>query len=190
MDFSQDFIENIIVLILTAVLTGVIVPYILRQIEERKTRSQKKFEADIARQDKIIEAQSSLMDDISHILWEWRYMSIKVAYYGSSNEKEKYNLIRKEYDENIWNILNRFRNEITKARRLASDNSYEELLKFYGFVIDLDKKISTIIRNRELNEDQMMELAEINNIIYLDATKKIDDIIDFLARDLHLKENK
>lgn len=186
MDFSQDLIEKIIILIITAVLTGLIVPYISKKMDEMKAKSQKSFEADIARQDKIIEAQSRLIDDISRILWQWRYLSIKVAYYGSSDNNEKYDMIKKEYDESIWNILNQFRNEITKARMLASDDSYQKLLNFYEYIVELDKKISSLFQDNELNENQKMEFAKINSLIYTDATKGIDDIIGFLARDFHL----
>lgn len=164
MDFSQDLIEKIIILIITAVLTGLIVPYISKKMDEMKAKSQKSFEADIARQDKIIEAQSRLIDDISRILWQWRYLSIKVAYYGSSDNNEKYDMIKKEYDESIWNILNQFRNEITKARMLASDDSYQKLLNFYEYIVELDKKISSLFQDNELNENQKMEFAKINSL--------------------------
>lgn len=66
MNLSQDFIEKALLLLITAALTGFLIPYILKIIDERR-----------ARQAKIIEAQSMFLDEISRLLWKWRYMFIK-----------------------------------------------------------------------------------------------------------------
>ena len=176
MNLSQDFTEKIAFLLLTAALTGFLVPYILKKIDERK-----------ARQSKIIEAQSKFLDDITQMLWKWRYMSIRVVYYAAPNNREQYNVARKEYEENIWEVFNQIRREISISRRLVSEKAYRELLALYAFMVELDKQISFLPVTDQLNESMTKRAAELNEHIYSDVTSKIDEVIDYLASELHLK---
>src|SRR5262249_61203733 len=76
---SQDFLEKVVILLLTALLTGLLAPYVLKRIDEAKSVEQKILDADLARQAKVIEAQSKFLDDLTETLWNWRYLSMKVA---------------------------------------------------------------------------------------------------------------
>jgi hypothetical protein len=118
---NQDFLEKIVILLLTALLTGFLVPYVLKRVDEAKSVQQKIFEADLARQAKVIEAQSKFLDEITETLWNWRYLSMKVAYYGMGDQGPSYAAARKDYDLQIWDVLNRLRNQINRSRRLASE---------------------------------------------------------------------
>lgn len=184
---DQAFLEKIILLVLTALLTGFGIPFVLKRVEERKLREQKKFEADLARQGKIIEAQSKLLDDLSQLLWKWRYLAKKVVYYGAQENTERYDLARKQYDESVWDILNEFRAEISRSRRLVSERAYERLDSLYHYVVhDIDVKISDIIRTEELDIKKSREMAE---RFSAEVSKKLDDAIDDLASELKLKVN-
>ena len=173
---TQDFTEKIALLLLTGLLTGFLVPYILKKIEERK-----------ARQSKIIEAQSKFLDDFAQMLWKWRYMSIKVAYYASTNNVDEYNSAKKHYELNIWESFNQIRKEISTSRRLISDAGFNELLSLYGYIVNLDKRISSLIVTGGLNETTRTNAKDINDFIYSDATEKLDKILDYLADELRLK---
>lgn len=187
MSLDQAFFEKIILLVLTALLTGFGIPFVLKRVEERKLRAQKKFEADLARQGKIIEAQSTLLDDLSQLLWKWRYLAKKVVYYGAQENTERYDLARKQYDESVWDILNEFRAEISRSRRLVSERAYERLDSLYNYVVhDIDVKISDIIRTEELDIKKSREMAE---RFSAEVSKKLDDAIDDLASELNLKVN-
>jgi hypothetical protein len=191
MDFNQDFLEKIILLALTALITGFGMPYVLKRIEERKQREQRKLEADLARQAKIIEAQSKLLDDLSRVLWKWRYLAKKVVYYGSEKSKERYEIARKEYDDSVWDILNEFRTEISRARRLVSEQAYEELQSLYDYIVrDIDRKISDIIKREELDAKSVQESSDLGPRFSLEVSQRIDDAIDRLASELGLKVKK
>ena len=99
MYFDQAFFEKVILLAITALITGFDIPYVLKRIEERKLREQKKFEANLVRQNKIIEAQSKLLDDLAGLLWNWRYLAKKVVYYGAQENMERYDSAKKQYEE-------------------------------------------------------------------------------------------
>jgi len=185
MSLNQAFLEKIVLLVLTALITGFGIPYVLKRVEERKLREQKKFEADLARQGKIIEAQSKLLDDLSQLLWKWRYLAKKVVYYGAQENTERYDLARRQYDESVWDILNEFRAEISRSRRLVSEHAYERLDSLYNYVVhDIDVKISDIIAGDELDTKKSRGMAERFSV---EVSKKIDDAIDDLASELNLK---
>ena len=186
-NFSGDFFEKLIFLTLTALVTGFGVPYVLKQIENRKLRA-KEFEADLARQGKIIKAQSQLLDDLTRILWKWRYLAKKVTYYASESSKEQFEIARKEYDENVWELLNELRVQASKSRRLASEAAYKELLSFYNYVVhDIDRKISDLIKKGELDAATIEQSAALSQRFSNEVSESIDEIIDHLAHELHLK---
>jgi hypothetical protein len=185
MSFDQAFLENIVLLGLTALITGFGIPYVLKRVEERKLREQRKFEADLVRQGKIIEAQAELLDDLSQLLWKWRYLAKKVVYYGAQQNAERYEVARKQYDDEVWDILNDFRTEISRSRRLVSERAYERLNALYEYVVhDLDMQISEIIRAETLDAAKSGEIAERFTV---EVSKKLDDAIDDLASELNLK---
>lgn len=185
MILNQGFLENIVLLVLTALITGFGIPWVLKRIEERKLREQKRFEADLARQGKIIDAQSKLLDDLSQLLWKWRYLAKKVVYYGAQENSERYDLARRQYDENVWDILNEFRAEISRSRRLVSERAYERLDSLYNYVVhDIDVKISDIIGQDGLDVKTSREMADRFSV---EVSKKLDDALDDLASELNLK---
>jgi hypothetical protein len=109
------------------------------------------------------------------------------AFLGSEKNIERYDLARKQYDENVWDILQEFRAEISRSRRLVSEGAFERLNSLYSYVVyDLDQKISAIIKKEELDVKKSEELAE---RFSEEVSKKFDDAIDDLASELNLKIN-
>ena len=182
---DKAFLQKIILIILTALISGFGIPYVLKIIEERKLREQRKFEADLARQGKIIEAQSKLLDDLSQLLWKWRYLAKKVVYYGALEDTERYQLARKQYEENVWDILNELRAEISRSRRLISEHAYAELNSLYEYVVhDIDVKISNIIHADNLDIKKSEEIAE---RFTSEVSTRLDEALDDLASEVNLK---
>lgn len=187
MKLTEGFMESIVLLVITAALTGFLIPYVLKRIDDRKLRELKEHEAQMARQNKLIEAQSKFLDDFSQLLWNFRYMCIKVTYYGSRNNHGKYSNTRIEYDERVWEVINAIRNEISRSRRLVSEKAYQQLLKLYERIVELDNRVSALIMTEEPGKNRFGEFSNLNSFIYSDMTKQIDDVIDLLATELRLK---
>jgi hypothetical protein len=177
MNISKTFIEAISTLLITAIISGLLIPYILKTIDGQNTR-----------QSKIIEAQSKFLDDISQLLWKWRSVNIKVVYYGSTNRKDRYNNAKKEYEEVMWDIMNNLRGEIGRSRRLASEKAYQDLVALYWELVGLAIKVTTLIANEESDENIRQHFAELNQVINSQLTVKIDDMLNFLATELRLKQ--
>jgi hypothetical protein len=191
MSFGTDFLEKVILLLLTALITGFSVPFVLKRVEERKARHQKKFEADLARQGKIIDAQSKLLDDITAVLWKWRYLAKKVAYYGREENAERYEGARKAYDENVWDLLEEFRSQISKSRRLISEEAYKGLGDLYKYIVyDIDDEISDLIKEEGLNPKTVRKFKKLSTRFTEQVSQRLDDAIYTLANELQLKAGK
>jgi hypothetical protein len=176
MGASRTFIESVVLLLLTAGLTGLLAPWVLKRVEERRLR-----------RGKIIEAQSKLLDDLSELLWRWRYLTIKVTYYAVRGGGEAYEAARKDYDEKIWEVLGDMRREVSLSIRLVSDKSYQTLLAQYRYMSDLDQRVSALMNADARAEGWRAEAGELHAHIRAEVTTRIDGLINALAEELHLK---
>jgi lipopolysaccharide export LptBFGC system permease protein LptF len=202
---SPSLIESIILLALTALLTGFVVPYILKRIdeqrerqrqevEERKLREQEIFEAELARQSKIIESQAILLENIAQIIWEFQSLACEVTYYFLENHRERYFAAVDKYDIESWKLLTQIRTEISKSRRLVSDETHRKLLTFYmETLISLDTDLARIMKSKtELTDwDQyraatFQAWAELHQRVFHDLGAKNDALINLLAAEFRL----
>jgi hypothetical protein len=73
-------------------LSGFIIPYVLKQIDERKLREQKnidahkiqeqkEFDANLIRENNVLEAQIKLLEALSKALWELQLLALAVSDY-------------------------------------------------------------------------------------------------------------
>lgn len=176
MGASRTFIESVVLLLLTAGLTGLLAPWVLKRVEERRLR-----------RGKIIEAQSKLLDDLSELLWRWRYLTIKVTYYAVTGGGAAYEMAKKDYDEKIWEVLGDVRREVSLSIRLVSAKSYQTLLAQYRYMSDLDRKISALIKADAGADEWRAEADRLHAHIRAEVTTRIDELINALAEELHLK---
>ncbi|MEH2113870.1 hypothetical protein [Nostoc sp.] len=206
MGFSQDFLEKAILLFLTAGLSGFIIPYILKEIDERKLREQKivdarrlqeqkefdarklqeqkEFDADLIRQNKLLEGQAELLDTLSELLWELQLLALAVSYYKVHPDPEKHELAFKNYDEKSWILFAKIRCEISKAAHLASDKKYKDLMAFFDteLIEEMDEKLMKLLKKNTSPE----EWKEYYNWVIKALPKKIDYIVRELAQELRL----
>lgn len=185
MVFDQSLFEKILLLALTAIVSGFGVPYVLKRIEERRARDQKKFEAALARQGRIIDAQSKLLDDLSQTLWQWRYLAKKVVYYADRGDRDAYQLAAKGYEEKIWDLLHALRVQTSTARRLVSEEAYNRLVALYRYVVDdLDPAVTSVVRDESLGTPETNRLA---HRFSDEVSNRLDDELDRLAAEVKLK---
>jgi hypothetical protein len=186
--FTQDFIEKSILLVVTGLLSGFLIPFVLKKIDEQKAKEQRAKEAILNRQAKLIDAQAQLLETVSKLLWDWRYLIIKVTYYGGICTDERFNAAKKDYDATVWNILNQIRYQTSRSRSLISEEVYKELLEFYMAIISHDKTLQKILQL----EDSIklgLELTDFNLKIFSDVSTAIDVLIHNLAKDVNLSVN-
>lgn len=187
MKLSPDFFEKLLLLAITALVTGFFVPYVLRGIDESKSIEQKRLDADISRQTKLIDAQSRFLDETTEALWNWRYLSMKVAYNGAESRDEQYTLAVSGYEAGIWDTLNRIRSQTSKARRLVSEKGYQNLVGLYQRIVELDAELDGIVRQRLSTEQRAKALAPISKRIYSEMSAELDQTLDVLAQEVGQK---
>lgn len=184
MTISEPFVRQVSLLLLGALITGFGVPYVLRLIDARKMREQTTFEAELARQCKLLDAQSALLDEITKLVWTWRYLAKQVVYYGSRGENERYAAAKAKYEDGVWDLLDGLRTQISKARRLVSEAAFERLNELYGYVVhDVDLKVSDLAGRLELDRAACSELAQ---RFSAEVSGRLDDALFELARELRL----
>ena len=175
MRIDQDFIQKVVLLLITAVISGFGIPYVLNIVQERKLR-----------QAKLVDSQSKLLDDLTRILWKWRYLAKSVAYYRTRNDSERYECARKDYENTVWSLLEEFRTEISRSRRLVSEGAFQRLNVLYEYVIhDLDFKISNLIASDDPRLQN--DWANMAHRFTKEVSSELDEALDHLAADLRLK---
>jgi glutamate mutase epsilon subunit len=179
---SESFIQSLLLLGATAVLTGVLVPLIKGYMDDRKFRQQKLFEADLARQSKVIEAQVQLLESLAQMLWDFQLLAIAVTYYKTLPDEKRYQLAFDDYDKQSWVFFSKIRTEISKARRLTSERTYEGLLKYYeDWLMRNDSALMSLVKRRASHEDWL----SLHNLVYHGA-ENTDKIMTQLAEEFRL----
>ncbi|HYO92207.1 MAG TPA: hypothetical protein VEQ40_11250 [Pyrinomonadaceae bacterium] len=198
MEFTQDFLEKALLIVITATSTGLVIPIVLKRIDRRRLKEEKEnderrdqarkiFEAELARQSTILEAQSKFLDDISKIFWTWRYMNLKVVYYGSKdNQEEKYRQAKGEFDKRIWDVFNEMRREISRSRRLISEEAYKKLIELLRYLQEIDSEVSELVE-AEFDGDSIKKYAELYERRISNVSEIIDEALNDLAQELRLK---
>jgi len=182
MSLGDDFLGKAILFILAAIVTGFAIPLIFKQIETRKLEAQKRFEADLARQNKVIEAQVQLLENLSQLLWEFQLSAIEVSYYQASKDQSLYQNALKKYDEQVGSVLGRIRAEISKALRLTSDGTYAGLKDlYYKGLLDLDMRLRSLVEGRD------SKWLDFNRYAVYDFAERVDNALNALAKELRLK---
>ncbi|EKU99441.1 hypothetical protein Lepto7375DRAFT_1485 [Leptolyngbya sp. PCC 7375] len=199
MNFSQDFLENTILLVLTAAITGFLVPYILKIIDSRRSqkqkeveysrlKEQKQYEASLLRQSKIIDAQVHLLENLASLLWEYQLLAIEVSYYDSFEQPKLYTAAVDEYEEKTGVLFAKIRAEISKSLRLTRAEIYEELKKlYYEQLLPLDQRLYLLMRKQRSEEKRITEWGKFNEYAVHTLAEIVDETLDHLARELHLK---
>lgn len=176
MDLGPNFLGNLILLALTALVSGICIPMIL-----------KRYEAGLARQTRLIEAQSRLLDELTAVLWKWRYLAKQVSYYGVKFDlhPEAYQRACRKYEDDVWQTLNEFRTLISRSRRLASEAAYVSLEALYQYIVrDLDLKVRALASAEPPDANLAYAIAE---RFSKEVSAKLDEALDALATELKLK---
>jgi hypothetical protein len=129
---------------LTAVagIVGIVVGAILRGIVDNFVQEKRlEFEQRNTIQQKLLEAQSALLDELGKVCWKYRYDAIKVVYHWLHKQPDKYEDAVKSYTDQVWTSLSDLRFLGTRAGRLFSVSAYEAIEEFYGRVDKIDSTI-------------------------------------------------
>jgi hypothetical protein len=182
---SPDLTEKLVLLVVTAALSGFTIPFVLKQVENRRARELKDRDAALVRQGKIIDAQEQTLNELSKLLWDWRYSAMRVTYYGSLGDTARFDAARDSYTDEVWRLLSQIRFHTSRTRWLIAAQTYDRLAAFYLEMVGFDKVLfetasgSDPVRRR-------LELGDLNRRIFDDVSSRIDALLYDIAIDVKL----
>jgi type II secretory pathway pseudopilin PulG len=172
MKISQELIEKVVLLILAAVLTGFLLPY----------------EASLARQSKIIDAQVQLLESLASLLWEYQLLAIEVSYFHPIEQMALYSAASEQYEQKTSTTFAKIRAEISKALHLTSAETYENLKQlYYEQLLPLDVSLSRLMREQLSATVRVAGWGDFNKYAVYTLADIIDGTLDKLAGELRLK---
>ncbi len=138
----NELTHNLVILAATAALSGLLVPYVIKRIDTRRHETQKILEAQLARQSRLIDAQSELLEELANSLWTFQFRAIAVTYYHGVHLEELYTDAVSQYDSSTIDNLVRIRTAISKSIYLCSTSVYEKLkVLYFERLLPLDQNL-------------------------------------------------
>lgn len=202
----MTFRQSVMLLILTALLTGILVPTVKDIIDRRshlkqqifdaeRRQEEKKYDAALVRQSKIIDSEAELLDNLATMFWRLWKMVLKVIYYRTLVKlPDRHEIAVQEYDQEGWELTANIRAEISRANRLASPQIHERLEElFERFVGEVDIELNRLrTLDTQPNQDSRGELEKqwnsFRHHIYRNVGNEIDALLTDLAQELRLAE--
>lgn len=181
---GEPFLQGLFLLIVTAVLTGLLVPVVKARLDDRRYREQKLFESELARQAKVIDAQATLLDGLSDLLWGFLLAALGVTYYAERGDAAKLTEAWARYDAEAWVFFARLRAETSKAQRLTSHDVYEELLRLNEWFMPFDAQLTNAVASGlEAGADAWTQLSRRTQG---EGAALVDGVLTRLAQELRL----
>jgi hypothetical protein len=190
---SPDFIRGVALLLLTGVLTGFLVPQIVAHLAERRHRKQKLFEAELIRQRDVLAAQSDLLSSLSKAVWRFQLLNINVSFCRLNASQGNYERARDRYQSESADLLGQLRAELSSARRLVAQPTYEKLRRLYfDTLLMVDANLESLIRDSSESTPEEWEhlwkeqWIKQHRTAFEDAQTEIEGVLGDLARELRL----
>jgi hypothetical protein len=148
-DPKGSFFKNLVLSLLLLGVSSLLIPAVLKQIDDRKFVDQQRFQAELSRQDKIIDAQASLLDSLAASFWDYEGYAADLLYsrdarFGRDDWHQR--AVDAYYLES-GPVLGKMRAEISTLLRLAPRPTYEAFLRLYeDEVLPLDSCLLELMK--------------------------------------------
>jgi hypothetical protein len=155
-DPQGSFLKNLVLSMLLLGMSSLLIPAVLKQIDDRKFVDQQRFQAELSRQDKIIDEQAEVLDSLASSFWDYEGYAADVLYsrderYGRDDWHQR--AVDAYYLES-GPVLGTMRSEISTLLRLAPRPTYESFLRLYeDEVLALDSCLLELMKLESMNAD-------------------------------------
>jgi hypothetical protein len=132
-DPKGSFLKNLVLSLLLIGLTSLLIPIVLKQIDDRKALDQQRLQAELARQDRIIDAQADVLDNLATLFWDYETFAADVLYsrHERFGQDDWHQRAIDAYYTKSGPLLGKMRAEISTILRLAPRPTYEAFLRLY-----------------------------------------------------------
>ena len=132
-DPKGSFLKNLVLSLVLIGVTSLLIPAVLKQIDDQKFIAEQQFQAELSRQDKILDAQAVVLDSLASTFWDYEGYAADLLY----SRDERYG--RDEWHQRAIDayylesgpVLGKMRAEISTLLRLAPRPNYESFLRLY-----------------------------------------------------------
>ena len=148
-DPKGSFLKNLVLSLLLIGVTSLLIPVVLKQIDDRKMVDQQRLEDQLARQDKILDAQAALLDTMATDFWQYElYASdVVVSRDPRFGQDDWHQRAVDAYYAQTGQLLGTMRAEISTLLRLAPRANYEAFLRLYDEeVLPLDACLLELLK--------------------------------------------
>ena len=181
---SGSFLEKALLLLLAAILTGILIPIVKSRMEQASFEKKRTFDALLARQSDVIKAQTKFLTDFSNHIWEYHKISQRVSYNHLLRDEKSYQKAVREYQDSLWELLQKIRSDIGAARWFTSDAAHQALTSWYEkWFIGLEQSLRQLIQTNP--EDKVW--SEHHTGVHIEASKRNYGLLRFLAKDFGLR---
>lgn len=151
-DPKGSFLKNLILSLLLLGVSSLLIPVVLKQIDDRKFVDQQHYQADLARQDKIIDAQAALLDSLASAFWDYEVYASDVLYSQDEGigRVDWHQRAVDAYYAQSGPLLGEMRADISMLLRLAPHANYEAFLQLYEKeILPLDTCLLQLMKTTE-----------------------------------------
>ena len=132
-DPKGSFLKNLVLSVMLIGMSSLLIPVVLKQIDDRKFVDQQRFQEQLSRQEKILDAQSALLDTMASDFWEYELYASDVVISRDERfgQDEWHQRAVDAYYRQTGPLLGTMRGEISTLLRLAPRANYEAFLRLY-----------------------------------------------------------
>ena len=148
-DPKGSFLKNLVLSVLLLGMSSLLIPAVLKQIDDRKAIDQQRLQAELSRQDKILDAQAAVLDTLAASFWDYEGYAADLLYsrdehFGRDDWHQR--AVDAYYLES-GPVLVKMRAEISRLLRLAPRATYESFLRLYeDEVLPLDSCLLELMK--------------------------------------------
>jgi hypothetical protein len=149
-DPKGSFLKNLILSLVLLGVSSLLIPIVLKQIDDRKAVDQQRYQDELARQDKVVDAQAALLDTMAADFWAYELYASDVvisrdARFGGDDWHQR---AVAAYYTQTGALLGKMRGEISTLLRLAPQANYEAFLRLYNEeILPLDSCLLELLKS-------------------------------------------
>ena len=149
LDPKGSFLKNLVLSLVLLGVSSLLIPIVLKQIDDRKFVDQQRLQDELSRQDKVVDAQATLLDTMASDFWAYELYAADVVI--SRNERfggdDWHQRAVAAYCQQTGPLLGKMRAEISTLLRLAPHSNYEAFLRLYeDEVLPLDSCLLELMK--------------------------------------------
>ena len=151
-DPKGSFLKNLVLSLLLLGLSSLLIPIVLKQVDDQKFIAETRFQAELSRQDKIIDAQAALLDTMASDFWDYEGYAADVLYSrdARTGQDNWHQRAVAAYYVQSSPLLVQMRAEISMLLRLAPQPIYASFLRLYDEeVVPFDSCLLELMKTDE-----------------------------------------